>query len=145
MSFEIILIVLIIVLIIFFIYKKNKKKSNKDIYPLWWFNNYIKTEFSFNMKILLRYIYDKFLKKNRILWEMVVRIYYYSGYPIYIFCKMTKKPYVGSYLFSDQEAGRERLKITKLILKKIKKKKNKYFRTWSFLRTKYFINFKRES
>ncbi len=56
---------------------------------------------------------------------MVVRIYYYSGYPIYIFCKMTKKPYVGSYLFSDQEAGRERLKITKLILKKIKKKKIK--------------------
>ena len=75
------------------------------------------------MKILLRFFYDNILKKNKFFREIAVQIYYYSGYPIYIFYKILKRPYIGSYLFSDQEAGRNRLNLIRSILKKINKKK----------------------
>ena len=69
------------------------------------------------MKNLLRFFYDQILSKNNLIKEMTVRIYYYSGYPIYIFNKIFKRPYIGSYLFSDQEAGRNRLELIRSILK----------------------------
>ncbi len=75
------------------------------------------------MKILLRFFYDKILRKNNFFRNALVRIYYFSGYPIYIFNKILNLPYIGSYLFSDQEAGRNRLKLIKSIFKKINKKK----------------------
>ena len=75
------------------------------------------------MKILLRFFYDQILSKNKFLKDMATRIYYYSGYPIYIFNKIFKKPYIGRYLFSDQEAGRNRLELIRSIIKKINKKK----------------------
>lgn len=75
------------------------------------------------MKILLRLFYDQILSKNKFFKDMVVRIYYYSGFPIFIFNKIFKRPYIGNYLFSDQEAGRNRLELIRSILKKINKKK----------------------
>jgi predicted O-methyltransferase YrrM len=74
------------------------------------------------MKILLRKIYDNFVAKNKLISESLIRIYYYSGYPIFIFNILRKKPYIGSYLFSDQEKGRERLKVIGSVFKNIQKK-----------------------
>ena len=75
------------------------------------------------MKILLRFFFDKFLRKNNFFRDIVVRIYYYSGYPIYKLNKILNRPYIGNYLFSDQEAGRKRLSLIRLIFTKINKKK----------------------
>ena len=75
------------------------------------------------MKKLLRYTFDKYIRANNFFQDIAVRIYYYSGYPIYKLNKILNRPYIGSYLFSDQEAGRNRLKLIRSIFKKINKKK----------------------
>ena len=78
------------------------------------------------MKKILRVFFDLYIRDNKLLFSIFVRIYYYSGYFFYLFNIFLKKPYLGSYLFSDQESGRERQKIIlNKIVKKIKKKKIK--------------------
>ena len=78
------------------------------------------------MKKILREFFDLYISDNKLLFSIFVRIYYYSGYFFYLFNIFLKKPYLGSYLFSDQESGRERQKIIlNKIVKKINKKKIK--------------------
>jgi len=72
----------------------------------------------------LRNIFNFFFpKKDNFISELIIIFYYYSGYPFYLINKFFKKPYLGSYFFSDQEAGRDRLSIINGLLKNIKKKK----------------------
>ena len=79
------------------------------------------------MKKILRVFFDLYIRDNKLLFSICVRIYYYAGYFFYSFNIFLKKPYIGSYLFSDQESGRERQKIIlNKIVKKIKKKKLKF-------------------
>lgn len=76
------------------------------------------------MKKYLRNIFNFFFpKKDNFVSELIIILYYYSGYPFYLITKFFKKPYIGSYLFSDQESGRDRLNTINGIIKNIKKKK----------------------
>ncbi len=63
------------------------------------------------------------IRKINFLFNILVIIYYYSGFIFYIWSRFLNKPYIGSYLFSNQEAGRNRQVIIRNILKKIKKDK----------------------
>lgn len=75
------------------------------------------------MRKYLRNIFNFFFpKKDNFVSELIIILYYYSGYPFYLITKFFKKPYIGTYLFSDQEAGRERLNIINSLIKNIKKK-----------------------
>ena len=78
------------------------------------------------MKNILREFFDLYIRDNKLLFSIFVRIYYYFGYFFYLFNIFLKKPYLGSYLFSDQGSGRERQKIIlNKIIKKMKKKEIK--------------------
>ena len=66
------------------------------------------------------------LYKNPILLDLVFRVRYYSGYCFYIVKKFFNLPYLGGYLFSQQELFRGRKKIIKKILESLKNKKIKF-------------------
>jgi len=63
------------------------------------------------------------IRKINFIFNIIIFIYYYFGSVFYLWSKLFNKPYIESYLFSNQEAGRNRQSIIKDILKKIKKKK----------------------
>ena len=71
---------------------------------------------------IIRTIIEPFISKNLIILNFVSRIRYYLGYPRYLFSLKFKKEYIGGYLLSDQEAGRNRQRIIKKIIKQIDKK-----------------------
>jgi len=71
---------------------------------------------------IIRTIIEPFISKNLIILNFVSRVRYYLGYPRYLFSLKFKKEYIGGYLLSDQEAGRNRQKIIKKIIKQIDKK-----------------------
>ena len=71
---------------------------------------------------LIRPLVEPILRKNLFLLNFFTFIYYYAGYIFYIFFKLFKKPYVGGYLFSNQDIGRKRQKTICNILKSINKK-----------------------
>jgi predicted O-methyltransferase YrrM len=66
------------------------------------------------------------LYKNPILLDLVFRVRYYSGYCFYIVKKFFNLPYLGGYLFSQQELFRGRKKTIKKILESLKNKKIKF-------------------
>lgn len=66
------------------------------------------------------------LYKYPVLLDLAYRIWYYSGYCVYIIKKFFSLPYIGGYLFSQQELFRGRKKIIKKILQSLKNKKNKF-------------------
>jgi predicted O-methyltransferase YrrM len=66
------------------------------------------------------------LYKNPILLDLVFRVWYYSGYCFYIVKKFFNLPYLGGYLFSQQELFRGRKKTIKKILEIFKNKKIKF-------------------
>jgi len=71
---------------------------------------------------LIRPLAEPILRKNLLLFNFFTFIYYYAGYIFYIFFKLFKKPYIGGYLFSNQDMGRKRQKTICNILKSINKK-----------------------
>ena len=68
---------------------------------------------------LIRPLVEPVLRKNLFLFNFFTFIYYYAGYIFYIFFKLFKKPYIGGYLFSNQDMGRKRQKTICNILKSI--------------------------
>ena len=77
------------------------------------------------MKHFLRIIYNTLpiFYQESFFKEFITKVYFYAGFPYYLICNILNRPYIGSYLFSDQEAGRKRLKVINDCLKKIKNKK----------------------
>jgi hypothetical protein len=71
---------------------------------------------------IIRTIIEPFISKNLIIFNFVSKIRYYLGYPRYLFSLKFKKEYIGGYLLSDQEAGRNRQIQIKKIIKQIDKK-----------------------
>jgi predicted O-methyltransferase YrrM len=79
------------------------------------------------MKFFFRILYNALpiFNKENFLKEFIIKIYFYAGFPYYLICNILNRPYIGSYMFSDQESGRQRLKVINECLKKIKKIKKK--------------------
>ena len=71
---------------------------------------------------IIRAIIEPIISKNLIILNLVSKIRYYLGYPRYLFSLKFNREYIGGYLLSDQEAGRDRQKIIKKIIKQIDKK-----------------------
>ena len=71
---------------------------------------------------IIRAIIEPIISKNLIILNLVSKIRYYLGYPRYLFSLKFNREYIGGYLLSDQEAGRNRQKIIKKIIKQIDKK-----------------------
>jgi len=71
---------------------------------------------------IIRTIIEPFISKNLIIFNFVSKIRYFLGYPRYLFSLKFKKEYIGGYLLSDQEAGRNRQIQIKKIIKQIDKK-----------------------
>jgi len=65
---------------------------------------------------------EPIISKNLTILNLVSKIRYYLGYPRYLFSLKFNREYIGGYLLSDQEAGRNRQKIIKKIIKQIDKK-----------------------
>ena len=71
---------------------------------------------------IIRAIIEPIISKNLMILNLVSKIRYYLGYPRYLFSLKFNREYIGGYLLSDQEAGRDRQKIIKKIIKHIDKK-----------------------
>ena len=71
---------------------------------------------------IIRSIIEPIISKNLMILNLVSKIRYYLGYPRYLFSLKFNREYIGGYLLSDQEAGRNRQKIIKKIIKQIDKK-----------------------
>ena len=71
---------------------------------------------------IIRSIIEPIISKNLMILNLVSKIRYYLGYPRYLFSLKFNREYIGGYLLSDQEAGRDRQKIIKKIIKHIDKK-----------------------
>ena len=66
---------------------------------------------------IIRAIIEPIISKNLMILNLVSKIRYYLGYPRYLFSLKFNREYIGGYLLSDQEAGRDRQKIIKKIIK----------------------------
>ena len=66
----------------------------------------------FMLKII-RILINPIIDKNLEILNLLSRIRYYMGFPFYLYSLKFNKEYLGGYLFSDQEAGRERQKISR--------------------------------
>jgi len=74
------------------------------------------------LKTLLRKYFLPIITNKGFIFDFCVIIYYNLGFFFYLYSKIFSKIYIGSYLFSDQEAGRERQKEILKIVSKIKNK-----------------------
>lgn len=72
------------------------------------------------------FIIKVILYKYPVLLDLAYRSWYYSGWCVYIIKKFFNLPYIGGYLFSQQELFRGRKKIIKKILQSLKNKKLKF-------------------
>ena len=70
---------------------------------------------------IIRTLIEPIISKNLLILNLISRIRYYIGYPRYLFSLKFNKEYIGGYLLSDQEAGRNRQKIIKQVIRKIDK------------------------
>ena len=70
---------------------------------------------------IIRTLIEPIISRNLLILNLVCKIRYYLGYPRYLFSLKFNKEYIGGYLASDQEAGRNRQKIIKKVVKKIDK------------------------
>ena len=80
---------------------------------------------SYRMRKII-FVIKVILYKYPVLLDLAYRSWYYSGWCVYIIKKFFNLPYIGGYLFSQQELFRGRKKIIKKILQSLKNKKIKF-------------------
>lgn len=70
---------------------------------------------------IIRTLIVPLISKNLLILNIISILRYYAGYPRYLFSLKFNYEYIGGYLLSDQESGRNRQKIIKKIVFKINK------------------------
>lgn len=70
---------------------------------------------------IIRTLIEPLISKSLLILNIISMVRYYAGYPRYLFSLKFNYDYIGGYLLSDQESGRNRQKIIKKIVKKIDK------------------------